>query len=69
MDAPALIARALVARPPHQRGPFLRDVLTQAAAGLVVIEGPETTLTTIYDLGDAIVLKGAEVALEPGRTR
>jgi hypothetical protein len=66
-DPAALIASALVRMPPAARAPFLRDVLAHAAAGLVVIHGADAALTIIYDLGDAVVLKGERVGEMAGR--
>jgi len=57
--AAALVAAALKARTPEQRGLFLRQLIAHAAAGLSLIEGERAASEAIYRTGDAVVARGA----------
>lgn len=57
--AAALVAAALKARAPDQRGLFLRQLIAHAAAGLSLIEGERAASEAIYRTGDAVVARGA----------
>ncbi|WP_304165731.1 hypothetical protein [Phenylobacterium aquaticum] len=59
-DAPTaakLIVEALKARPPEDRGLFLRQLIAHAAAGLSLLEGARAASEAVYRLGDAVVAR------------
>lgn len=57
-DVAYLVAEAMRRRRPNERGAFLRELLAHTAAGLVVLEGEETTSEVVYRLADAVVARG-----------
>lgn len=58
-DAGAVVAGALVRRPPSERARFLRELMAHSVAGLVVIEGQAEASEAVYRLADAVVARGA----------
>lgn len=54
-DAAAMVAEGLRARAPADAPDFLREVMANAAAGLVVIEGAPEAAEAVYRLADAVV--------------
>jgi hypothetical protein len=57
--AAALVAAAMKARHPDQRGQFLRQLIAHAAAGLSLIEGERVASEAMYRTGDAVIARGA----------
>lgn len=55
--APAahIVTDALLARRPEERARFLREVISHAAAGIVVLEGSKAAAEALYRLADAVV--------------
>ena len=53
-----VVARALRTLPPERRGPFLRDLMATAAAGLTALEGEHACGEAVYRLADAVVGAG-----------
>ena len=53
-----MVAGELSRRKPGERGRFLRELLSHAAAGLVVIEGEAEASEAVYRLADAVVARG-----------
>ena len=54
-----VVARALRTLPPERRGPFLRDLMATAAAGLAATEGERQASEAVYRLADAMVERAA----------
>lgn len=54
-NAADIVARELRRLGPHNRSDFLKDLLQQTAAGLVVIEGTEKAAEAVYQQADRIV--------------
>ena len=46
--------------PPERRGPFLRDLMATAAAGLAATEGERVASEAVYRLADAMVEHAAD---------
>ena len=57
--AARLVAQALGARAPAERGRFLRELMAHATAGLVILEGEGEASESVYRLADAVVARGA----------
>jgi hypothetical protein len=55
-----VVTRALKTLPPERRGPFLRDLMATAAAGLAATEGERAASEVVYRLADAMVEHAAD---------
>lgn len=55
-----VVTRALKTLPPERRGPFLRDLMATAAAGLAATEGERAASESVYRLADAMVERAAD---------
>jgi len=57
-DAGSLVAQARGHRTPGDRAQFLKELLAQTAAGLVILEGERAASEAVYRLADAVVSRG-----------
>lgn len=58
-DPASIVSHELLARPPHERVRFLRELLAHTAAGIIVLDSTKAAAEAAYRLADAIVSRDA----------